>query len=548
LKGRILDITSLFLLALAIRLVPLTFSSLPYNIDAYPLVRIADDLLAAGPVDYAGGAALLQYNAKLPAVPALIAAVSVLTGTPSLELVRWLFPLVASLAVVGIYAVALRISGNRLAAYVAGLFLATSGFFVLVSASVMKETIALALVPLILLMFHGREDPRMRAFLIPLLLLLPLVHHLTTLVVGTTLVLWIVADAVRELRFGGWNPRKALLDLVAGPAMTLPGMWYYTVIGLDNVNRVMNANDAALFLSVLLVMALFTIVLSMPMAKRSWGMVSTETKPWARLLDEKLLILIGGLLLLFLSSRLTIFQGTAKSNPSLLLAATPYILLALLAFVGFNLVRTTRSGARSLVVAAVVGPSTVMGFGFLRGLDAFSLLLVYRTFTFLEFGIAICLGVAVAYLMVRVRRGWRRAAVAAVLGAALVLSVSPAYNSLAYFGVQNETYPSELAALEYASTSVSGRVGTDQRLHDVGSPFFGLQGDSFLPRRLARGDDLDAYDYLLVQDQWTTIGAQVYPSGRIVIPDATYASLLASSDVLYVTGPPGHQTLLLRLR
>ena len=64
-----LPLLALFVIGLSVRLIPLTFSSLPYNIDGFPLVRLTQDIIDDGhwTMSYPEGTSnTLIYNSKMP--------------------------------------------------------------------------------------------------------------------------------------------------------------------------------------------------------------------------------------------------------------------------------------------------------------------------------------------------------------------------------------------------------------------------------------------------------------------------------------------------
>src|SRR5439155_699124 len=83
---------------IAARLVPLTFSPLPFGIDGFALGRISSDIAARGgwridPAD------LNSYNQKLPGFSLLWSAVISVGGLSPLAHVQLIMPLLASLSV-----------------------------------------------------------------------------------------------------------------------------------------------------------------------------------------------------------------------------------------------------------------------------------------------------------------------------------------------------------------------------------------------------------------------------------------------------------------
>ena len=179
-------LAALYCAALALRLVPLTFSTLPFNIDGFPLARIASDIMATGSwqIDEADPNA---YNLKLPGYSLLWSGFAQLGGLHPLTDLQWAQALVTSLVVVPGYLLGLRATRHRGVACTSAVFLAAFGSFLFLTSAVMKESMGLVLLPAMVLAFHDRADPRRRGIALLLLLVLLVLHHLTALIaLGTT--------------------------------------------------------------------------------------------------------------------------------------------------------------------------------------------------------------------------------------------------------------------------------------------------------------------------------------------------------------------------
>ena len=88
----VLIMSALFLFSLSISLIPLQSSSLPFNMDGYPQVKLAENIMDN---DYAfkDDADLIEYNAKMPVLPFLLAVFSTLTGISPIHAAQLLVPL-----------------------------------------------------------------------------------------------------------------------------------------------------------------------------------------------------------------------------------------------------------------------------------------------------------------------------------------------------------------------------------------------------------------------------------------------------------------------
>src|SRR2546428_3764500 len=139
-------LTALVCVAIATRLVSLTFSPLPFGIDGFALGRISSDIAARGgwridPAD------LNSYNQKLPGFSLLWSAVTSVGGLSPLAPVPLIMPLLASLSVIPADLFRVEAKGRPLGRFLAGPFIVFFGSFLLLTSSVSKEPIGLLVFP-----------------------------------------------------------------------------------------------------------------------------------------------------------------------------------------------------------------------------------------------------------------------------------------------------------------------------------------------------------------------------------------------------------------
>ena len=237
--------------AFATRLVPLTFSPLPFGIDGFALARISSDIAGTGgwridPAD------TNSYNQKLPGFSLLWSAVASLGGLSPLGHVQLLMPLLASLAVVPAYLFGVKATGRRLGGFVAGLFIVFFGSFLLLTSSVSKESIGLLVFPVAVLLFLERRDARKRALSVVLLLFLAFLHPLTTLLtLGMTSALVVLAQR-RAIARGRFSLRSFAVDVATGPALAIPAWAYYSAVDLPFLADLLAADALVLFLGIVM--------------------------------------------------------------------------------------------------------------------------------------------------------------------------------------------------------------------------------------------------------------------------------------------------------
>jgi hypothetical protein len=279
-------------------------------------------------------------------------------------------------------------------------------------------------------------------------------------------------------------------------------------------------------------------------------LAKSKRKPWLRIFDEKILIIIIPLGLLIANHYVKIFAGTLNTSTELLQMIIPYLALMFVGFIGFNLIRNTESRYRGPIVSIFLGAITVMSFGFLRGLDPFSFDLIYRSYDYIDIGLAVCIGVGFVYIM---KSSWektksgggkkgRKASTAkkaaiAIIAFILISSTVPlAYSGETLWGIRNTTEEREYNALVFID-QIEGdiSVGTDQRLEDIAKPHFGFDANMTFPWGFRQARSL-GYDYLLVEDEWKSIGAQMYPFENVKISEEDFDAVLDSTDLVYSGG------------
>ncbi|HKZ99170.1 MAG TPA: hypothetical protein VJ326_06240 [Thermoplasmata archaeon] len=520
---------------------PLGASTLPFNIDGFPLVRIAEGISDAGAwrIDEADPN---SYNQKMPAFSLLWAAAVGLGGLEPLRDIQWVLPLVTSFAVVAGYLFALKLTGHRGVAFAAGLFLAVFGSFLFLTSAVMKESLGLLVLPVTLLLFAGRRDPRQRGLALLLLLVLPFLHHLTTLIALGTVASLLVLEHGRASGLGRFSPRALAVDIATGPLAAIPAVAYYSAVEMPFFRDVTSPDEVALFLAI-------TVVLTFLLA-RAWKPARARpgrsfATPSARTFVVPA-IAFGGILV---NAGTGVFAGAASTRPLLLGVVLPGFLgLAMFAVVGWQGLRRTTNRANDLVLAVLAAPTALVIFGFLRGLDPLSLAIVYRAFDFMDLALAPLAGIGMAILVARMPSRRLAGAVLGVVFAASLVATTPlAWDTQAALGVENVTTPEEFRAFEILAGLGAVNVTTDQRLADIAEWWFGIAGDPSLPVRLADGEPVEAADYAVLLERWTSVGAQVHPAPNVVLERDDIDAFLASNRIVYSAGRPGDRVWIVRI-
>jgi len=549
-QRRMFHLVSLAVIALGVRLVTLTLSPLPYNIDGFPLARLAEDIIAKGGF-ISFDSALAEYNAMMPAFPALLASFSMVLGVEPIVLLPYFVPLATVGSVFGAYLLTLKMTKSETAAMLAGLVLALNGFFIYLTTAAMKEALALALLPALYLLFHQRASRRKRLLATSILLILPLLHHLTTIIVHISLFLVIVAEASVAYNEERFSLKKVFIDLLFAPILGLWAFWYYSGAGLGMLEHVTGANDIALLASVVALNAVFCILLSFPQRSRAWFFVSRKGKygELARVFDEKVLIFVVGIGLLVLTHYLRPF-GTLSTTDAFMVRAIPYLVMTFFALLGFNISRITSSRYKPLVAALLLGPLAFITFALLRGLDPVAYTLLYRSVDYIDIALAVCAGIGMAYLVKKLAGISRKEARVKVTAALLVLvfliplsTVPLAYDWKEVYGLESVTQPYELDAMafisEHREPDYRFQVGTDKRLGDISSSYFGLTTDPSLPFRVKYGQGFASSRVILTEERWEWEGAEEGPLPPVEFDGGELERFYSDNSRVYSGGPSG---------
>jgi hypothetical protein len=233
----------------------------------------------------------------------------------------------------------------------------------------------------------------------------------------------------------------------------------------------------------------------------------------------------------------------------------PYLVLAVLGVIGFNVLRYSRFPHRHIIVGMFLAPFCVIVFGMLRGLDIFNFTLVYRSFNFIDIPLAIAVGVGLAYILSKVKsyslkhKEFKALPIGVfIIFCILCVSSLPlAYNNEATYGIQEVTYEYEFNAMQWTSNANIGHVVTDQRYGDIIAPYFEVNADRTGPWRI-KGEDLESGDVVMLSRYWVEGGAQMSIFGRVLFVDSQIDELLENSDVIYYGGPEDREMVILIVR
>ncbi len=532
--------------AITVRLIPLAYSSLPYNIDGFSIVNITERTQVSGFLNPLPDDPNLP-NYKVPFFPVLLTILSDVLGVEPLLLAQVVIPVLILPAILGMFALMRRLTKNDAASMFAALFMALEGMYVFFTATVIKVSIAFVLMPIIFSLYWNREDRRKRALAAFLLIMLPWVHHLSALLTYVAISFILINDLLGLWRIGNLTWRRFAMEMALGPALFIPGLLHYNSVNLMYLREVDDARQIVLFFSVFLIFAFVHRTLSLPRRPKNRNRAARRSI-WRAIFDNKLIYPVGAVVLLIVNYQSNIFAGTIQTKPALFVALVPYVLLIMICLIGFNLIRHFDNRFRSLAMALFVAPFSIMVFAFLRGLDPLSFMILFRSYVYLDFGLAICAGIGIAFLLTLRRSRALKSVLVVGFIVLLLMSLPLGLRSEEMYDVENATAQYEFRAMSHVDFIGAKYVGSDQRMLDIFESYFHGQGGPYLPDEINQGADIGQYDFVLLLDSWTTLGAQRFPMPNLMVDQQKVDQLASNNNVIYAISSPIGGAIIVRVR
>jgi len=527
----VLSVLILMSLAVCIRLLPLQWSPLPYNIDGLSELRVTEDILSSGHLDFLPDSSHAQgYVKDMPVLGVLTAFLCSSLGLDPVPSSQLVVALLGAVTVSIVFLLSLRLWPSRRTALVAATVLALVGSFAFSTGCVWKESLGFLLLAVMLLSYPDRSQPRYRLLMTLPLALLVFTHHHATVVSFVILTFAVSLDLARAVR----GHKVSLVNHL--DAVTVVSCWalaalYYSSVSLPYLDYLSPGTDLYLYVAV----ASLLIVVAVSLSSRD--------RPVSRLPVE-LVVPVIGLIVLVANYYHPLFSGIPSPGIMLVVPAAAYLLLTVPAWTGSRLALSGQGPRTDLVLAMLLGPLSLILFGFVRGTDPTSHLIIYRTFDFLMPAFALLVGLGFAYMVKgHVRLGMAAAASLVVI---LASTLPIAYGSQELFGVENQTYWYEYDAVEWLSDKGVDGYTSDQRLGETGWRLFDIEYGRGLPYDLREGIALNASSFYVVEESWTTTGAQEFPFGTVVLEDETLSAFEEEASVLYVGGSVDGQLTLVR--
>lgn len=529
-KELLLSIAVVFLLALVVRLYPISLSPYPYNIDGLGEAMMSNGMYESGGIAIPPDAGYSQsYIVEMPLLDALVAAISSFVGIEPLFLIQPIIATIGALSCVAASLVVHRVTSSTKMSLLAGMFLALLGSFVFSTTSAWKETLGITLLIIMAGLYLERRDMRFRVLLTAVLVMMTFIHHHSAVMAYLLFTFAVAGEGFLAFREKRWC-RDNYMDVATASALWVIALSYYSNIDLPYYLFLRPDTDLYLFIAVAFVMALLMFM--------SMSGFKTNLKRY-RL---KALIPALATALILINYFRPIFPGLPGTDPSLMLFVLCYLILLVPMWLGSERLLSKGQRAAPLLFASLFAPLSMILFGLLRALDPTSQMIIYRTFDFLGLGLAALFGVGLVMMAKNLRK--RAPVVVPLFLVILALTTPIAFQTENLFGVQNQTYGYEVDTYLLLDSMSSVRMAdSDQRISTSIGWVVNFSGDSDLAYRIEAEKSMPTDRWLIVESSWTASGAQEFPLRQRVLNETAFDDFLGSMNVLVISGPYGSQMI-----
>ena len=459
-----------FVLAVALRIYPYLLTGAPWGIDSWTLMRNSNLLLSNSPTQLIGNPIFEGYNICWPAVSIFGSVASLVYGVSPLRLMPILIPLVGSITTFFLFVVVKKLTGNFLLASLAATLFAAASFDTIFTASVTKETFALPLFMVgILLLLRKGNLPNLFVFsLVSLGLIMS--HY------ALAFILFILAAEISiiPLLMRTRGEMVQLEKLLYPTIMGVVGLAYYFIyLKASLVGISFSLGDSLSLFAFISLVAGFQIFFQPRPGKK------IPSTAWA--IPVVALALALGLLLAGTKTSILPLAPILTSN--LVLDIAPYLAVGVIAAVGY-VVMLKQSENRSLTILLLwLGvPSALLGFSLFAASSGIGI--VYRLFTFLYMPV----GVFAAFALIKFINGGskaRHAAKTSLIVAFLVMIVFALFFQSYAAVVENNNIlgggewgfkPSDVSAASWVNATLPSNttISGDSKTYGVFS-YFGLK-------------------------------------------------------------------------
>jgi len=508
--------------ALALRLVPLAWSPLPFNPDGIGYAALAGDVLALDRLP------LERMATDQVGYTSLLTVVAAVAGESPLRIAQPTSAFLGATSVLVGVVLARRLAlglgwsrrDARLAALTAGSVLALEVVYLYRSTPTDEQTAALVLVPVVVLASErwiAAGDRGWAAVGALVVGSVPPLHNLSGLVAVLAVAVVAGVAVVRDPR----GPVVARAG-ATGALVATYVFGYHLALARYTGAVIVQADR------LVAVPGLFVAWTVLAVAGAGWFVTTSDRVRRGTVLA----VVLGGFGLVALNAVRTVFPATVATSRPILFALAPLVVPAVLAGLAAHVVARDRT-VGATTVALVAGPLAVVGTALTAALTFQYLAMLFRAQLFAHVPLVALAGVGVA----GVARG-RSERVGAVLAVAVVVAAAVGA-PLAFAGLEVLPYKSVTTQAEFAATgtAASGLDAwtTDDHLGRVAGYFDAGGGGRGPTYRWLRGGDPPPTCPVLAQRSWTATGAQFYPQPPATLSGDAYRDWRARNDVVAVT-------------
>jgi len=519
-----------FVVAVLLRIYPYLVYGVPYSTDSWSPIRNTEQLLAYTPTTLGGNPAFDNYNIYWPANSLFGAVASLVLNVPPVKIMPLLFPVIGAVTVIVFFLVAEEVTGSALVASIAALFLACAGFDAIFTAGVTKETYALPLFMVSVLLQLWKTDKRSGALFALTSVTLALTQHAAAILFLVVAASILFVNSVRLQRRGEPVGRKPLL-IVIGGATTLAYFLVYADAGLGPLVGLLTVQNVLVALA-------FLTVFVFPVAYHA------VSRPSRLLLAEGGIVLGLAVTVLAVGTRVSLIPLAPLVSPTLLYSAIPYILLGILAIFGYRISQLSKDRRSFAFVAAWLAAVLALGYLALFSTVPDGLFILYRLLSFIAPPALILASLALQKELGGARRrGLLKVVIVAVI---LVIAVPSAYQTYQasiqkenVLGGQWAYQQSDLSGGQWLSANSAPAnltLAADSRMQSLLAGYLGMKVDTASGYLyLVSGDQAARPAYLVTYNLMAKNGYVLFLYG-LPLPGNWTATLQQSSPVLYSNG------------
>ena len=363
-----------FLVAVVLRVYPYLLTGAPWGVDSWTLIRNSNLLLSNSPTQLVANPTFDPYNICYPAVSVYGAVASLVFGIAPLNLMPFLIPLVGSLTTFFLFVVVRKLTGNFMLASVASILFAAASFDAIFTASVTKETFALPLFMIgVLLLLKKGNKPNLFVFsLVSLGLIMS--HFALAFILFLLAAEVSIVPLLMRTRGEMLQPEKLVYPTIMG------------VVGLAYFFLYLNAKPVGISFSLgdgLSLFAFLTLLAGFQVGLQQGSGQKNSSKRWV----IPVIAIVIAFALLVVGTRTAILPFAPTLTGDLVVEAAPYFAVAMLAALGFLFLKKWENRSYTFMSLWLGVILVLIAFGVFGSTQGFGI--IYRLFTFLFMPLAV---------------------------------------------------------------------------------------------------------------------------------------------------------------